>query len=657
MINLKIILFVFIINFLNLFFSQNLFTIVLVCSIVNIYFFTRSKTNQNQINKLTAIELFGWIINTYLVLINNFNLWFLALNNLLWLLTSIKLIESKNNIKSKNIIILLLLCVGTNALFNLSFISNFINLFCIALLIYSLLLINDYKSKNFIKQIFILVLFIPLTLFSYIVIPKPKPWLNINSQTTASTGINNELKPGDISSLAKNNDLVGRVFFDTKLPNKEERYWRVFVLDQFKDNTWSGSSKKDIRLFLNNSSVGSIQSNLNKYKSENWILEPNYIKERPWSGYGTPVEKKLIITKKGKLIGLDKLKKRKEYQISQNKNSWRLIPPTNKKYNIDENNKKIYKLGKKWEKESISQEEILYKAEKFFKEGGYKYSINPGLMNQNSPYDDFLFNKKSGFCEHYAGSFTLLMNNANIPARVVVGYQGGELLKSFENKNYLLIDSSYAHAWSEVWIKGKGWIRIDPTLWIAPERIQDSLLFTKNKFILQKFTQNFKLNFINNLSRFEIRFKGLTQALNVNNQLFNFSENLILNRIIAIIIFTLILSFTLLILLFLDKRSNYNLYKMNISIYLYFVSKYKFKIYRGETLSSISNRLAKQYPKISNKINNIQLLYNAYKFKNNFASQTNFFKFFSRLLYLEVIVIIHIGLEKIKYYNKKLGEK
>ena len=396
------------------------------------------------------------------------------------------------------------------------------------------------------------------------------------------------------------------------------------------------------------------QNNLYKDNSENWILEPNYINERPWSGYGTPIEKNLIITKKGKLIGLNKLKKRKEYQINQKINSWRLIPPTNKKYNIDENNKKIYKLAKKWEKESKSQEEILHKAEKFFKEGAYKYSINPGLMNKYSPYDDFLFNKKSGFCEHFAGSFTLLMNYANIPARVVVGYQGGEALRSFEDKNYLLIDNSYAHAWSEVWIKEKGWIRIDPTSWIAPERIQDSLLLTKNyNFILQKFTRNFNLNVINNLSRFEIKFKTYIRAIGFNNQLINFSENLILNRIISIIIFTLILSITVLLLLFLGRRSNYNIYKMNISIYLYFISKYKFQIYRGETLSSISNRLAKQYPKISNQINKIQFLYNDYKFKNNYANQTKFFSLFSRLLYLEIIVIISIGLEKIKIYNKK----
>ena len=245
------------------------------------------------------------------------------------------------------------------------------------------------------------------------------------------------------------------------------------------------------------------------------------------------------------------------------------------------------------------------------------------------------------------------MNHANIPARIVVGYQGGEALKNYEKKDYLLIDSSYAHAWSEVWIKEKGWIRIDPTLWIAPERIQDSLLLTKeNNFILQKFTRNFKLNLINNFSSFEFRFKSYIRALGFNIQLINFSENIILNRIISIIMFTLILSITILFLLFLDHKSTYNIKKINISIYLCLLRKYKFKIYGGETLSSISNRLAKQYPKISNQIYNIHLLYNSYKFKNNYSNQTNFFLLFSKLLYLEIIVIIHIGIEKTGIYKK-----
>lgn len=649
----RIIFIVFIINFLNLLISQKLFTSVIICSTINIYFLRRSKTNQKQINKITLIELFIWIINTYLVLINNFNLWFLTLNNLLWLLTSIKLIESKNDIKTKNIILLLFLSIGTSALFNLNLISNFVNLICIALLIYSLLLINNFKSENVIKQLLVLLSFLPLTFFSYILIPKAKPWLNINSQTLAKTGINNELRPGDISSLAKGSDLVGRIFFDNKLPNNDERYWRVFVLDQFKDNTWISNTNKNSSYTLNNNPISSIENNINNIKAETWILEPNYIQERPWSGYGNPVDRNMRISNKGKLIGEKDLKKRKEYQLSSIKNSWRLISPNKRKNNIDKNyNKKAYALGKKWANESINQEAIIYKAEKFFKEGGYEYSMNPGLMNKNAPYDDFLFNKKTGFCEHFAGSFTLLMNYANIPARVVVGYQGGKELKNYEDKNYLLIDNSYVHAWSEVWIKGKGWIRIDPTFWIAPERIQDSLLLTENKFIMQKFAQNFKLDFINNLSLLEIRLNTLIRSLDFNNKIITFSGNIILNRIISIIMFTLILSITIIFLL-LDKTNSNNIIKRNMNIYLYFISKYSFNIYEAETLISISYRLAEKYPKIANQINKIQVLYNTHKFRKNPNNKKKHFSLFINLLYLEIIVLIHIGLEKLNpSYNK-----
>ena len=650
----RIIFIVFIINFLNLLIYQKLFTSVIICSIINIYFLSRYQTNQKQINKITLIELSSWIINTYLVLINNFNLWFLALNNLLWLLTSIKLIESKNDIKTRNIILLLFLSIGTGALFNITLISNFVNLICIALLIYSLLLINNFKSENFIKQILVLISFIPLTFFFYIFIPKAKPWLNINSQTLAKTGINNKLRPGDISSLAKESDLVGRIFFDNELPNNEERYWRVFVLDQFKDNTWSSNSKENINFKLNNNLVASIQNNINNIKAETWILEPNYIRERPWSGYGYPVDRNLRISNKGKLIGEKDLKKRKEYQISGIKNSWRLVSPNNRKNNIDKSyNKRAYALGKKWAKESINQEAIIYKAEKFFKEGGYEYSMNPGLMNKNAPYDDFLFNKKTGFCEHFAGSFTLLMNHANIPARVVVGYQGGKELENFEDKNYLLIDNSYVHAWSEVWIKGKGWIRIDPTLWIAPERIQDTLILKENKFILQKLVQNFKFELFNNLSLLEIRFNSLIRSLSFNNKILTFSGNIILNRIVSIIIFTLILSVTIIFLL-LDKTNKNNIIKKNMNIYLYFISKYSFKIYEAETLISISYRLTERYPNIANQINKIQVLYNSYKFRKYYTNRKKYFSLFIKLLYLEIFVLIYIGLGKLKPSYKKI---
>jgi len=82
--------------------------------------------------------------------------------------------------------------------------------------------------------------------------------------------------------------------------------------------------------------------------------------------------------------------------------------------------------------------------------------------------DDFLFATREGYCEHYSSAFTVLMRAAGIPARVVTGYQGG-----YWNKlgNYLLVRNSDAHAWSEVWLAGRGWVRVDPTAAVRPERV------------------------------------------------------------------------------------------------------------------------------------------------------------------------------------------
>ncbi|MFX8813075.1 transglutaminase-like domain-containing protein, partial [Acinetobacter baumannii] len=87
----------------------------------------------------------------------------------------------------------------------------------------------------------------------------------------------------------------------------------------------------------------------------------------------------------------------------------------------------------------------------------------------------FLFSKKAGLCEHYAGAFVVLMRALDIPARVVTGYQGGEY-NTYDN--YMIVRQSDAHAWAEVWLTGQGWVRIDPTSAVAPERIDQGATFT-----------------------------------------------------------------------------------------------------------------------------------------------------------------------------------
>ncbi|MDH3859286.1 MAG: DUF4129 domain-containing protein, partial [Gammaproteobacteria bacterium] len=99
------------------------------------------------------------------------------------------------------------------------------------------------------------------------------------------------------------------------------------------------------------------------------------------------------------------------------------------------------------------------------------YTLQPPTL-ENDVVDEFLFNTRRGFCEHYAGSFALLMRAAGIPARVVTGYQGGEYNAV---GNYLIVRQSDAHAWNEVWIENRGWLRVDPTAAVSPSRIEQGL--------------------------------------------------------------------------------------------------------------------------------------------------------------------------------------
>ncbi len=99
--------------------------------------------------------------------------------------------------------------------------------------------------------------------------------------------------------------------------------------------------------------------------------------------------------------------------------------------------------------------------------GGYRYTLEPGLYGAHAA-DEFWFDRKEGFCEHIASAFVVLMRALDVPARIVTGYQGGQ-----QNPidGYWTVHQSDAHAWAEVWIAGRGWVRVDPTGAVAPGRV------------------------------------------------------------------------------------------------------------------------------------------------------------------------------------------
>lgn len=100
--------------------------------------------------------------------------------------------------------------------------------------------------------------------------------------------------------------------------------------------------------------------------------------------------------------------------------------------------------------------------------GGYSYTFEPGVVDNINTADDFWFDSKEGFCEHISSAFAVLMRGMDIPARIVTGYQGGDLNPL---DGYWTVRNSDAHAWVEVWMHGRGWVRVDPTGAVVPGRV------------------------------------------------------------------------------------------------------------------------------------------------------------------------------------------
>jgi hypothetical protein len=133
-----------------------------------------------------------------------------------------------------------------------------------------------------------------------------------------------------------------------------------------------------------------------------------------------------------------------------------------------EENPRAMELGKAWAQSIPSPKARVAHALNHFREQPFYYTRRPPLLGPD-PVDEFLFESRQGFCEHYAAAFVTLMRASGVPARVVIGYQGGELNPVGK---YWVVRQSDAHAWAEVYLEEEGWLRIDPTTAIAAHRIE-----------------------------------------------------------------------------------------------------------------------------------------------------------------------------------------
>lgn len=314
----------------------------------------------------------------------------------------------------------------------------------------------------------IFLLALPVMLFMFVVIPRLPPlWsMPLQKQQQAKTGMSDSLSPGDIASLARSADLAFLASFPGGVPAQHELYWYGMVLDQFDGKRWTESCRDCLSQWSKssvsaNNAAGKPYQVILEPHGNKWLytLNPSYINNvAVWVNHDNIFRYARDISQRQIYDARYLQRETASKTTLQNKKQYLSLP--------DSGNPEARALAQQWRNENADAKSIFQKALSLYR-ASFSYTLQPPMLGEQR-IDDFLFKTRSGFCEHFASSFVFLMRAAGIPARVVVGYMGGEVHQS---DNYVVVRQYDAHAWAEVWLEDVGWSRIDPTAAVAPNRI------------------------------------------------------------------------------------------------------------------------------------------------------------------------------------------
>jgi transglutaminase-like putative cysteine protease len=279
------------------------------------------------------------------------------------------------------------------------------------------------------------------------------------------SGLSDTMSPGTLSGLALSDAIAFRAEFQGGSPPQAQRYWRGPVLWDFDGRTWSiGPS------FLVD--FAAPRGGRASYRYE-IVLEPH---NRHWLfalETAATLPERARMSFDGQLVSNSPVRARMRYEVAS------VIEPDPEPGETPGTlrralrlpagaNPRASALAAQWRRASASDGEVLGRAITFLRQGSYAYTLEPPLLGED-PVDEFLFATKAGFCEHFSSAFVFLMRAAGVPARVVTGYQGGELNPV---DSIITVRQSDAHAWAEVFLAGRGWLRVDPTAAAVPSRLE-----------------------------------------------------------------------------------------------------------------------------------------------------------------------------------------
>lgn len=399
---------------------------------------------------------------------------------LLLILASLKLLEAKAQRDAFLLMLIYCLLIMGGLMANQSPLVFFYLFIC---LVYNLFLQIRLSQPDSIviswrqqlkSMINVSLLAMPFVAVLFFFFPRIEPLWKQPGPPSSQTGLSDEMSPNGLSELALNGDLAFRVTFDEQpVPSSRYLYWRGPVLVDFDGKTWrrlarssdnhqdkNHQDKPQVQLSVTENS----RLNYTIYQNgatDQWVLPldmPSSIPKNAQLNIGyemqasDPISKvtafDLLSYTHYQLVGLSDLDKER----------YTLLPP-----NIYP---KTRQLAAKLRQASAHDEDFIHRVLRYFNENSYYYDLAPSLGNDD--IDTFLLTNKSGYCEHYASAFAFMLRAVDIPSRVIIGYQGGEMNRVSKEWEVKQLN---AHAWVEVYLDDKGWVRYDPTTAVALERI------------------------------------------------------------------------------------------------------------------------------------------------------------------------------------------
>ena len=322
--------------------------------------------------------------------------------------------------------------------------------------------------------VLLLVQALPFMLILYLLFPRiAGPLWGLPQDAYAGlSGLSDSMAPGSMNQLIQSGAIAFRVQFADAVPEQSTLYWRGPALDRYDGLTWRASPLppqiKSTPPVIEASGKHVDYVTTLEASNQRWLLAldvPTTLPpESEWAA-SLEVLAKQPVRDRTRYAFTSTLR----YHVNQVENLILLQHALHLPAAI---NPRARALAAQWRLQARSDDQVASAALAMFRQEAFYYTLRPPLLGEQA-MDEFLFDTRRGFCEHYASAFVFLMRAAGVPARVVTGYQGGELNPV---DGFFTVRQSDAHAWAEIWLAGQGWVRVDPTAAVAPSRVEQGIV-------------------------------------------------------------------------------------------------------------------------------------------------------------------------------------